>query len=362
MLQFAAIGIIGLFLPIYLLINFGFEVKYVMLWYLAGHLGYALSLPLGVQFLNKFGLRRSIRVSVFFDALVYTCVYFISKEAVLFAVASALFLIPSRLFFWMPFHVDFAKFTDRLNRGKEVSLIWATKSFLGIVLPVVSGLLIAHYGFGVVFIVAIVLFLSAGIPFLALPRTKERYSWSPFETVKKFFSKKCRALVIANFSNGAENAVALVIWPIFIWQLLQGDFVNVGILSSLIILIGVILQLVVGKYTDLFNKRKLLHWGSAFYAAGWLVKIFVLTGMHIFLVGSYHQFARIFKDTPFDTLNYEILADHGHLVDEYTVIKEMAVQLGKVFILAFAIVVVFFFGLNWTFVLAALASLFINIL
>jgi len=264
--------------------------------------------------------------------------------------------------FWMPYHVDFAKFSDARNRGKEVSIIWATKSFLGIILPIVSGLLIAYFNFSVVFVIAIILYASAVIPWMALPRTRERYEWGSFETFRRLFKNENRELVLANMANGAENAVTLIIWPIFIWLLLSGDYVAVGILSSLIVFVGVIVQLLVGKYTDIFNKRKLLHWGSVFYALGWIVKIFVLTGFHVFLAGAYHSFAKIFKDTPFDTLNYEILADQGHFVDEYTVLKEIAVQVGKVLMLVFAIVVAFNFGLNWTFVLAALASLFVNLL
>ena len=120
--------------------------------------------------------------------------------------------------------------------------------------------------------------------------------------------------------------------------------------------------MIAGKYTDLFDKRKMLRWGSAIYASGWLAKVFVLTAGQIFVVGAYHSLAQIFKDTPFDTLNYEIMADHGHYVDEYTVLKEMAVMLGKTLMLVFAIFVALNFGLNWTFGLAALASLFINML
>jgi len=362
MLQFAANGFIGLFLPIYLFINFNFQIKYVLLWYVVGHLLYLVVLPIGAQFLNKFGLRRSLRVSVFFDALVYVSIFMIAKDPVLYSIISLFLLTFSRMSFWLPFHVDFAKFTDKHDRGKEVSLIWATKSFLGIIMPIISAYLITYYGFNMVFIIAILLYLSAGIPFLALPRTREKFEWKYWETIKRFFSKENRSLVWANMANGAENSVSMIIWPIFIWQLLDGDYAAVGVLSSLIVLIGVILQLIVGKYTDIFNKRKLLHWGSFFYAMGWLMKIFVLTGYQIFLAGAYHKFAQIFKNTPFDTLNYEILADQGHYVDEYTVIKELAVQLGKILILLFALIVALNFGLNWTFVLAALASLLVNFL
>ena len=362
MIQFAAGGLVGLFLPIYLFINMGYRIEYVMLWYLVGHFAYLALVPLSAQFLNRFGLRRALRLSVVFDGLFYVIIYLIARDAVLYSAIAVLVITIERMLFWLPYHVDFAKFTCGGDRGKEVGVIWATKSFLGIVLPILSGFLIAFFGFKVVFLLAIFLYLAPIIPFMALPHTRERFEWSYFQTFRHFFKKSNRGLVLSNMANGAENAVALVMWPVFIWQLLGGNFIRVGALSSLIVLIGVVLQLAAGRYADMMNKRRLLHWGSIFYSFGWLAKVFVLTGWHIFWVGAYHQLAQIFKDTPFDTLNYEYLADRGHFVDEFTVLKEIAVQLGKVLILSFAVLVALKFGINWTFVLAALATLFVNLL
>jgi len=362
MIQFAAGGLLGLFLPIFLLTKLNFQIEYVFLYYIVGYLAYALLLPLGAQFLNKIGLRRSLRISVLLDGAFYTCFFLFDKNPSVYLILSVVILTLSRLLFWLPFHTDFAKFTDKADRGKEVSLMWATRSFLRVVMPVIAGFLIARFGFNLVFVLAIILYLSAGIPFLTLPRTKERFSWGVLETFKRYFSRENRKLVVANMANGAENVVGIIIWPIFIWQLLKGNYIEVGALSSLIIFVAVILQLIVGKYTDLFDKRKMLHWGSVFYALGWLVKIFVLTAFQIFIAGAYHVFAKIFKDTPFDALNYEIMANHGHFVDEYTVLKEIAIQAGRSLMLIFAIIVALNFGLNWTFALAALASLFINLL
>lgn len=362
MIQFVGAGLIGLFLPVFLYTRLNYDFRLVFLYYLAGHLLYASLLPWGIQILNKIGLRRSLRASVFFDAFYYLCFFLFDYNPDLFLVLSLIVQFFSRLTFWLPYHIDLAKFTASNDRGKEISLIWATKSFLAIVMPILSGFLINFFDFKVVFILAVLTYLMAGIPFLALPRTRERYSWTYWQTIKKFFSKENRNLVLANMANGAENAVAIIIWPIFIWQILNENYLAVGAVSSLIILITVILQLMVGKYTDIFNKRTILHWGSFFYSLGWFIKIFVANAFQVFIIGTYHKFTQIFKDTPFDALNYEILADYGHYVDEYTVLKEMAVQLGKVIILVFAILIAFYFGLNWTFILAALASLFINLL
>jgi len=239
MIQLASIGLIGLFLPVYLLIHFQMRVDYVMLWYLAGHLAYSLILPVGIRFLNVIGLRRSLRLSVILDALYLTTALFIPRDPLLFASLSAFFVVLARLFFWLPYHIDFAKMTDRSNRGKEVGVIWATHSFLGIIMPLAAGLLIGYYNFTIVFILAVALYLASAIPFLFLPRTGEKFEWGYAETFKNFFRKENRPLVLSNLANGAENAVALVIWPIFIWQILAGNYVAVGAVSSLIVLAGV---------------------------------------------------------------------------------------------------------------------------
>ncbi len=362
MIQFTANLLLGLFMPIFFLTKFNYKVSYVFLYYLIGNFLYAMILPWGARILNKIGLRRSLRASVFLIALFYASLFLIDDYLAIFIVLSLTILTLFRIAFWYPFHIDFAKFTNKGDRGKNVSLMWASYSFLSIIMPVISGWLIMRYGFDVVILIVIAVYLSSYIPFLTLPRTKERFAWKYGETLKQFVSKKNRSIVIANMANGAENAVTLIIWPIFIWQILEGNYFNVGAVSSLIVLAAVVLQLVVGKYADIFSKRKMIRWGSIFYALGWIIKIYVLSAFHIFVAGAYHSFTKIFKDTPFDALNYEMIADQGHYIDEYTVIKEMAVNLGKVLILLFAILVALNFGINWTFALAALASLLINFL
>lgn len=362
MIQFVANGLLGLFMPIFFLTKFGMDVSNVFLYYLVGHFLYAFFLPWGAQLLNIIGLRRSLRISVFLIALYFASLFLIDDHQVLFVFLSLSILTLFRIFFWYPYHIDFAKFTKREDRGKNVSIVWASHSLLSIIMPVISGLLIMKYGFDYVILMVIVIYLSSYIPFLTLPHTEERFSWNYRQTLRELFSKKNRKLIAAHIANGAESSIAVVIWPIFIWQILNGNYFSVGAVSSLIVLVSVAIQLAVGKYADIFNKKSMLRWGSVFYSLGWVIKIYVLTSFQIFLAGTFHDFARIFKDTPFDTMNYNIMADQGHYVDEYTVLKEMAVSIGQVLILIFAIFVALEFGINWTFILAAIASLFINLL
>ena len=362
MFQFIGSSLLGLFLPIYLLTVFDLRVEMVLYFFLISHIIYLLFCPLGARLINHIGLNNSLRASVFLFAGYYLFLSFIECDIFVFTALALIILTFARSFFWVPYHTDLAIFTDKSDRGKSIGVLWATSTFLGVIMPVISGFLIGSFGYKFVFILAIIIYLCAFIPLLTLPKTQETYSWKYWETFKHFFSRKNRKLVLANMANGAENEVGIVIWPIFVWQLLEGNYLAVGAISSLIVFGTIVIQLSVGKYTDKLDKRKMIHWGSFFYAVGWLAKVFVLSAMQIFVVGTYHSFAQIFKDTPFDTLNYELLADQGHYVDEFTVLKEIAVQLGKILMLVFAILILSGLGINWIFALAALASLFINLL
>jgi MFS transporter, YQGE family, putative transporter len=361
-IQFIGSNLIGLFLPIYLLTVFNLKLETVFYYYLITHLLYVLFLPIGAKLINRLGLNNSLRLSLLLFAIYFLCLYFLKYNLLGMSILALVVLTFARTFFWMPYHTDLAIFTDKKDRGKSISLLWATSTFLGVVMPVISGFLIGSFGYSLVFILAIFSYICAIFPLLALPPSHETYVWSYWQTFRQFLSRKNRKLMLANMANGAENEIGVVVWPIFIWQILAGNYLSVGAISSLIIFVTIALQLGAGTYADKFDKRRMMHWGSLFYAIGWLAKVFVLSATQIFFVGTYHSFAQIFKDTPFDTLNYELLADQGHYVDEYTVIKEIAVQLGKVLMLAFVIILIGSFSLNWTFALAALATLLVNFL
>lgn len=123
------------------------------------------------------------------------------------------------------------------------------------------------------------------------------------------------------------------------------------------------LQLVMGKVIDgKVSKKKVLKWGTLFYSLGWVIKIFVSTAFQIFIAGAYHSAAYILLRTPFDTLTYEIAADQGHYIDEFTVLREMALQLGRLIMAILIIIISLFFAIQWIFALAAFASIIFNLL
>lgn len=131
-----------------------------------------------------------------------------------------------------------------------------------------------------------------------------------------------------------------------------------GALSSIIVGVTVLIQYMFGHYLDkIGEKHRMLKAGSLLYAFGWIVKIFVLTAFHVFVAGLYHKIAKVVTDTSYDAIFYELAADQGHYVDEFTVLSEMALQIGKIAGLGSVAVLMMFTTLNWTFVIGALASI-----
>ena len=361
----AASGLLGLFLPIFLYKLFGNNFQYAMLYYGVSSLIYALLVPLGALYLYKFGFRNALFMSSIWGALFYVAFYFTNVENAFYLIPlSILILTLNRICYWLPYHVDFAILTNKSERGKQFSVFESTRNILSGLIPILSGFLVARFGFDSIFAIAVILFAASSFSYLKVPRTNEVYSWSYKQTWQEFFHKKNRKTVFAFMADGAEGIVGMIVWPIFIYELLKGDILQVGILSSLIIVVTVIAQIALGKYIDKKkeNKEGILKWGSSLYSIGWVFKIFIFTAFHIFVVGVYHNLMKIFLRTPFDVLTYEIAADQGHYVDEFTVMHEMAIHFGKVLAVISAIILSLFLPLQWTFGLAALAAISFNLL
>lgn len=355
-----ASGLFTLFLPIFLYQVFREQIEPVAFYYLIGAAAYMIFLPLVVKYLNKFGFRRALRLSAIFGAIYYAGLSYLNEDNWKYLIPIVLVLITLwRFSHWVPYHVDFAKFTDKKNRGKELSALESAISLVGIFTPLVAGFIISKFGFSVLFLIGVVLFFAALIPYMSLPHTKEKFSWTYRQTWQKFFSKRHRRVVSVYIADGVESATGILVWPIFIFMLFKGNYLEVGFISTLIAAATIVLQLIVGKKLDkkIKERKKMLKYGSFLYALGWIFKIFIFSSLHVFLVDVYHKFTRIFTRTPFDVLTYEIAADQGHYVDEYTVLHEIAIALGKILMFTLVIILIQFIPLNWVFIIAAMTSI-----
>lgn len=360
----AAAAILGIFVPIFIYENSG-ELFYVVgLYYSLLSFLYVIFLAPGMYVVNKIGFSRTLVLGGVFSVLLYSLMYFITEENIWYMLGPLAVLIVSfRVFHWVPFHVDFTLFTKDGERGRQVSLSFATIAFMGVIGPILAGFIIAHAGYDALFATAVILLIASTISYAFVPETDTTFEWSIKETWKKLFSKDMRPVVVGEFANGAEVIVNAVVWPIFLYQILNGDVFEIGAVSTIVVGSTIIIQLFLGHRLDKKSgsKQRTLRVGSSLYAIGWILKIFVLSAAHVFFVGLYHNIVKIFTKTPFSAILYDMSADQGKYVDEFTVLREMSSHLGRVFSLLIISALSLLIPLGWTFLIAAVSSLALNL-
>lgn len=359
----AAAALAGIFVPIFLYENLGESFFVVGGYYSLLSLAYALLLVPGMRVTNWLGFSKTLVLSGLMSIGTYTTLFYTTPQNVLTLMwPLAAFIVGFRIWHWVPFHTDFALFTTEGKRGKQVSLSFAAIAFMGAVGPIAAGFIIAHAGYTVLFGTIIVLLAAASISYAYVPETPTHFDWSWRETWQQLCSPKKRGLMVGEFANGAETIVNIVVWPIFLYIILDGDIFSIGALSTVIVGVTIILQLLLGRYLDKQgrDKAKTLRVGSLLYAAGWIVKIFVLSAAQVFFVGLYHNIVKIFSHTPFSAIVYDISADQGSLVDEYTVLREMSNHFGRATALLTTAFLTLIIPLGWTFLIAATASVALN--
>lgn len=357
----AALG--GLFVPIFLYENLGESFFIVGGYYALLSVLYALMLIPSMRVTNWLGFSHTLVLSGLFCIATYAVLFFLTPENVLtlmWPLAAA--IVGFRVFHWVPFKTDFALFTTKGKRGRQVSLSYAAIAFMGAIGPIAAGFIIASAGYGALFGTIIVLLIAATISYAYVPETPTHFDWSWKQTWNQFCSRRYRGLVIGEFAFGAETIVNVVVWPIFLYQILNGNLFEIGALSTVIVGVTIILQLLLGRYLDKKggSKEKTLRNASVLYAIGWIFKIFVLSAANVFFVGLYHNVTKIFTQTPFTAIMYDISSDEGSLVDELTVLREMANHLGRAASLIAIALLTLVIPLGWTFIVAVAASLMLN--
>jgi hypothetical protein len=312
--------------------------------------------------LNKFGFKKALQFSTLIGVFYYLSIFLLKENNILLILPITMFLISFwRFLYWVPYNIDFAKFTNVKDRGKEIGFIEAMLSLIGIVTPIIAGFVIVQLGFNFLFLIGCLIFFLSFFPLIKLPKTREKFTWQRSDILKKVFLKKNRKLALFFFLDGAETVLGVFVWPIFVYELLEGNYLEIGAIASLVVLFTMVLQLTAGKLVDK-NKGKVIKTGGICYAIGWFLKIFATTSLHIFLFDALHQFTKVFYRIPLDTLVFETAFKQKRLIDEFNIFRQICLFLGRLAMVGLVIFLsLFISSIGWIFILGVFVVLFISI-
>lgn len=350
-------GMLAFFSVIFFYERFNFSFSQTMLLYGGLYFSYVLLFPLTAKLMPRWGLKWMIIVAIPFFTFAVGSLLLWDRNMVLSLSLFVIFVIVFTMLYWLPYHVDFAKFGHNKTRGKQMALMQNISEVVLAITPLVAGVVISLYSFNALFAVAALFVLISMIPIFFISDARETFTFGYLETFMRLCQKENRALAVAYMGDGFQSAVRMVIWPLFIYILLDGDYVAVGAVTALTIVVLIFLRFLVGNLLDHWSQRKLVVFGVFLASTGWFLKAFVETGVQIFASDIYHRLGGAVNRLSTDVVTYSQAADNGHYVDEFTVLKEMALNIGRSIMIFGSIGIVMLFGIPATFVVAALATL-----
>lgn len=316
-----ALSMIDIFIPIYLL-KLHYSLPSVLLFYAIINGTHALFVLPATKISSEFGFKYSIFFSLPFLISFYILLYTLELyHWPLYLLAIILGI--NKALFWMGYHTNFSKVSEKKYRGEEVGFAKIFTSIFGVIGPFVGGLILTFIGFKLLFVVVFLLLFISTIPLFFSKDIHEPISFS----VKKFFTDWEIKNLLSFAGHGIETGVGMVIWPIFIFFSIVDSFTILGSVKSLSLFFSLAFIFVIGRASDV-RRRLVLKIGALLNSIIWVIKTFIRTSLQVFTIDSFYGMAKTAILIPFDALSYD-KANRGNIL-EFIMFREIGIQAGRV--------------------------------
>lgn len=317
-----AISMISIFIPIYLL-QLGYSLVAVFGFFLTLNITRVVFMVVAAKISSRIGFKHTMFLNAPFLIAFYLLLYTLDYHPLPLYFLAIILGIGSSLF-WLGYHFDFATFSDHKTRGKQISIAKIFISVFAVLGPLAGGLILYFFGFHLLFIIS-----SSLLFFSVVPLFFSKDVYQPFDfSLKKIFVKKKTRNALAYMGHGAENSVAAFVWPIFIFFSILNSYVLLGLVSTVALFFTLISTLIIGKISDI-RRRLVLRTASISTSIIWILKIFVATTLHVFILDSLHGITRTMKEVPFDALSYD-KANKRENIMQHIVFREIFLQVGRI--------------------------------
>jgi MFS family permease len=238
----------------------------------------------------RFGLERSLAVSMPLFVTYFLTLAAMATQPWLFWI-SWILLTLFKIFYWPAYHTEMIRYGDTRNRGTELSWVFALTEGVGVLGPMIGGLVATYFGFSMLFVLAAGLALFAIVP---LVRTREHFQpegLAYHDPWLLMLSRTFRPTLLTMIGWG-ENLIDLVFWPVFMFIVVGGADV-LGYIATINILCMTLFGFFVGEISDRFSRQKILRVHLPFMALGYLLRPLATTGLRVLLTDSLAKVALI---------------------------------------------------------------------
>ncbi len=345
-------GLIGIFIPIYFL-TIGYSVSQIFIFFIINNFSILILFFIASRFAKKFGLIKTLLVRLLFLSLSLFLLYNLKTWPAFFYLISIL-SAAELAFYWFPLHVAFAKSSDNKAMGEHVSKLFTLPLLAKLPIPLLGAGISSVFGFKTLFVFAGAIYIISTVPFLFISKI-------PIEVNINFsritdYARRFKKYFIAEFLLAISGEVEAYILPIFLF-LTFNNIISIGYLAAFLGLGSAIFTLLIGKYSDRFNRKIFLRAGALIMAIIWISRYFAIDQILFYVLSVLAGFIGVLITIPFNSIFY-INAKNSH-IEDFVIFREIPVSLGRVFLYSFGLFIAS--KVKITFLLSAVPYLFLLI-
>lgn len=273
-----AFSLIVIFEPIFLYQQ-QFPLWFIGVYYALHYCMYIVLLPLGGNFAARFGLEKSIVVSLPLFVFYFITLASIPHYRILVHLA-IIFLTLHKIFYWPAFHAMMAQFGDGKNRGTELSWMSFIRYGVGVLGPLIGGVIAEFLGFPILFICTSLLVLASAFPLLKGPYEYGPSSFRYRDPWRVIVAPRYRNVTFTMLGWG-ENLVDMVYWPLFLFLVLGGTE-KLGVYFSIALAVMTGIGFFIGDFTERYSRKRIVQTYLPFMVLGYLFR--PLAGGHLRVV------------------------------------------------------------------------------
>ncbi len=346
-------SVVGLFSTIYLYVTAGFSLVQIALFSSFYSLAYVFLAPLGAKFAAHYGVRASLLVSAPFYLILMGGYYILQFQPQwLFGVAilSALFA----MFYWPAYHIDLAHALRRGHEGREVGLLFAILTLVGVGGTALGGYLYDFHGAGAMFLAASMFTVLALIPLLITRDVHEPFALSYRDLLAYSCSPGYWAKNIVWAAHSIQLGVLVSFWPIYVYLVLTNIW-EVAWLTSLTTLVTMVVMVFFGRLADQWDRWRTLRLSALANLLAWLAALFVYRPVGVALADALGRSASGAVQVSMQTILYK-RAKHQDQVS-FLMRRELFHHAGKIIAYLVLAGLLFWLGESFFFIALVMAAL-----
>lgn len=346
-------GLVGLFVPIYLL-GLGNSIFTVITWLLMHHLSLLLGAFLAIYVSNIIGLVRCWYVRVVLVTILFTGFFILPNyPSILFILAFISGM--EAAFFWIPYNVLTVRKTEDSTIGSSLAFISNVGSAVGLVVPGIAALIIISYGYNLLFAIALVFILISIIPVLPLRHEKTSFKFDLPE-IRSIIRQNKHFILPEILDNLGQDAQ--VIWILFL-LLSAFTVLDIGALGVLAGLVGILVTHITGTLIDKWDRRIVVRFGAVattiMWALSYVIAIYSPTPVLLYIITVLRGFALGIFASAYGA----IMLNRARSADaQFLVLREVPTILGRVIVFTITLFLLSIDQFELAFLMVAFISLY----